>query len=420
VDENRGRVLSSGAVTRTARAGLVAWSLIGVAILGYLVFRYVLYPVRVVFPPLVVALVFVYLLNPIVRRLERRMGRIWALLLTYLVLVGILVVALRFLIPVVADQVGGFAKSVPLLLAKAEKGIEDLAARFNFEVNGKALFESLQPKAGGGQFIQSIFSVTAGVLHAAVVFVLGPILAFYLLLDLPKLQRGVKALIPARRRGEVDSILEKVSRAIGGFFRGQLLVALFVGIASAIGLLIVGLPYWALVGLIAGLFNLIPLVGPFIGAIPALFIAFTTSSSGGLLHLQPGLPLAVGASIALLVVQQIDNHIISPNVVARTVKLHPVTVMLGLLVGGTLLGLWGMLLAVPLIATVKILLLHYWDTRMQWPPPGETPASPPQDRTDPAGDGIPVEPEDGGRARRPLREVLRRRPAAAGRSRRGV
>jgi hypothetical protein len=73
--------------------------------------------------------------------------------------------------------------------------------------------------------------------------------------------------------------------------------------------------------------------------------------------------------VALLIVQQIDNHIMSPNIVARTVRLHPVTVMLGLLAGGTLLGLWGMLLAVPVLASAKILLLHAWDTRMQWPPP---------------------------------------------------
>ena len=134
-------------------------------------------------------------------------------------------------------------------------------------------------------------------------------------------------------------------------------------------------------GAVAGLFNLIPLIGPFIGAVPAIFIAFTTQSSEGLLHLQPGWPLAIGAAVALLIVQQIDNHIISPNVVSRTVKLHPLTVMLGLLVGGTLLGLWGMILAVPVIAATKILALHVWDTRMHWPP------GPPADGAGPGGNG---------------------------------
>ena len=424
MDENRGRVLSSAAVTRAARWGVVAWSVIGVAILGYLAARYVLYPIRVVFPPLVVALVLVYLLNPIVRRLEPRIGRLWASVLTYALFLGIVVVSLRFLIPSLANQVGEFARSVPELLTRAEAGLEGFADRFNLNIDTEAVVGSLGPQGGGGEFIRSIFSVTAGVLHAAVIFVLGPILAFYLLVDLPKIQRGIQALIPMRRREEVEGVLEKMGRALGGFFRGQLLVALFVGLASMLALWIVGLPYWALVGLIAGLFNLIPLVGPFLAAIPALFIAFTTETSGGLLSLDPGLPLAFWSGIALLAVQQIDNHIISPNVVARTVKLHPVTVMLGLLTGGTLLGLWGMLLAVPTIAAVKILLLHYWDTRMQWPPrtadeaqgaEPETRPEPAEPVRDPAGDGIPVEPGE----RRSVRTMLRRRPAAATRPRRG-
>jgi predicted PurR-regulated permease PerM len=168
---------------------------------------------------------------------------------------------------------------------------------------------------------------------------------------------------------------------------------------------------------VAGLFNLIPLVGPFIGAVPALFIAFTTESSGGLLSLDPGWPLAVGAGLALLIVQQIDNHVISPNVVARTVKMHPVTVMLGLLVGGTLLGLWGMLLAVPTIAAAKILVLHYWDTHARWPPPaaraGEREAAPgevaaaPEGR--PPGEREEAAPGEVGAAEEVDREALPRR-----------
>jgi predicted PurR-regulated permease PerM len=203
----------------------------------------------------------------------------------------------------------------------------------------------------------------------ALVFIVGPVLAFYLLVDLPKIKRGLRAAIPTRRRREVESVMQRIGRAIGGFFRGQLLVALFVGVASALALWIVGLPFWAVVGLVAGLFNLIPLIGPFIGGIVAVLVAFTTDAgAGGLLNLEPGWPLAAGSAVALLIVQQIDNHILSPNIVARTVNLHPVTVMLGLLAGGTLLGLWGMLLAMPVLATAKILILHFWDTRVQWPP----------------------------------------------------
>jgi predicted PurR-regulated permease PerM len=360
-------VLASGIVIRAARWGIVAWASIGILVLGVFFFRYVVYPIRIIFPPLVVALIGVYLLNPIVSAMERRgMARIWGALVTYLVGVAILGTALTFTVPLVAEQVQEFARSAPRLIDQVSSGFGDLASRFNIDVSGTG--------AGGGEvvvdFFGRILSLTRGLLDLALVFLIGPIIAFYLLVDLPKMKRGTRALIPARRRAEFESILDRIGKAIGGFFRGQLLVSLFVGIASAIGLYIVGLPFWAVVGLVTGLFNLIPLIGPFIGGIVALAIAFTTESSGGLLTLEPGWPLALGSAVVLLIVQQVDNHVLSPNIVARTVRLHPVTVMLGLLAGGTLLGLWGVLLAVPVLATAKILLLHAWDTRMQWPPPG--------------------------------------------------
>jgi len=362
----------------------VAWSAIGILILGYLVYRFVLVPVRIAFGPLLLALVIVYLLNPIVSRLESRgLPRVWGALLTYMVFLAVVGVALRFLIPIVADQVSSFVSTVPGLLDRAQKSLVDAARRLGIEVRSTDILAGLGPQGEAGSFITRIFSFTAGFVHALVVFVLGAVLGFYLLVDLPKVQRAAMALIPLRRRGEVRAVLEKMGRALGGYFRGQLLVAAFVGVASMLGLYIVGLPYWALVGAVAGLFNLIPLIGPFIGAVPALFIAFTTSESGGLLHLRPGLPMAVGAALALLAVQQIDNHIISPNVMARTVKLHPVTVMLGLLIGGTLAGLVGMLITVPVIASAKIVLLHLWDSRVQWPPGGsvgEPPGPEPEPR----------------------------------------
>jgi predicted PurR-regulated permease PerM len=363
--DDRDRVLASPFVIRTARWGIVAWATIGVLVVAAFFFRYVVYPVRVIFPPLVVALIAVYLMSPIVSMLERRgIARIWGTLITYLVGMAIVGTALTFTVPLVTEQVQAFARSAPRVIDQVASAFQDVASRFGFRV---------QDAGAGGQvvdFFGRILSITRGLLDLVIVFILGPIIGFYLLVDLPKIRRGAKALIPARRRAEFESILERIGRAIGGFFRGQLLVSLFVGIASAIGLWIVGLPFWTVVGLVTGLFNLIPLIGPFIGGIVAVAIAFTTNESGGLLGLDPGWPLALGSAVALLIVQQIDNHILSPNIVARTVRLHPVTVMLGLLAGGTLLGLWGMLLAVPVLATVKILLLHAWDTRMQWPPPG--------------------------------------------------
>lgn len=363
--EERNRPLWTPTVSRVARWGIIAWSAIGVLLILYWAFRYVIHPVRVIFPPLVLALIFVYVLNPIVSWLEvRRVPRIVGALLTYLLLLGALAIGLRFLIPIMVEQGQEFSRSLPDLLDRAQASISQVLERFGAEGGGGEL-DSAQVQ----EVTERLFNLTVGLLNGALILVLGLILGVYLLIDMPKIQRGIIAIVPARRRPEVLAIGEKLGRAIGGFFRGQLLVALFVGVASTIGLFIVGLPYWALVGMITGLFNLIPLIGPFIGGAIAVFVAFASGTSGeGLLQLEAGWPLAIGSSIALLIVQQIDNHIVSPNVVARTVKMHPVTVMLALLAGGTLLGLWGMLLAVPVFASVKILVLHAWDTQMTWPP----------------------------------------------------
>jgi predicted PurR-regulated permease PerM len=160
----------------------------------------------------------------------------------------------------------------------------------------------------------------------------------------------IVALIPPGRRDEIRGLMDRIGQAVGGFFRGQLLVALFVGVASSIGLWLIGLPFWLLVGMVAGVFNLVPLVGPFIGGGLAVIIALIS-----------GQPLkAVWAALVLLVVQQIDNHLISPNVMGRTVQLHPVVVMLALLVGASFAGLFGMLVIVPLVAVVKIVFLFIW------------------------------------------------------------
>jgi predicted PurR-regulated permease PerM len=204
------------------------------------------------------------------------------------------------------------------------------------------------------------------------VLVLGPILAFYLLVDLPKMRRTLQAAVPAQRRREVQELAGRVSSAVGGYFRGQLLVAALIGAYCMVGFWLIGLPYWAPVGLIVGLFGLIPYIGPFLGAIPTLFVAFTTpeSGTGGLLHPRPGWPLAVAASVVLLIIQQVDALVVSPRLVSRSVRLHPVTVMISLLIAGTIAGVWGMLLAIPAVAAVKIMVVHYWDTRMVWPPRG--------------------------------------------------
>ncbi len=385
-------ILSSPFVARAARVFAVAWAAVGMVILAYLILRYVLYPVRIIFPPILLALIIVELLNPVVSALERRgLRRGLATLITYVLFLGALGALLSWLIPVISHQVVLFGKSIPGLLQRAEQGLVDFARKLGLEVKDANLLGAFGKSGSVGEYVGRVGSLSSAAIGLVLILVLGPILAFYLLVDLPKMRRGLEAAIPPRRRGEVQIVARRVSAAVGGYFRGQLLVAAFMGAASMLGLWIIGLPYWAPVGLLVGLFSLIPLIGPFLGAIPALFIAFTTPEAGPgiLLHPRSGWPLAVAAAVVLLIVQQVDAHLISPRMVSRVTRLHPLTVMISLLIAGTVAGVWGMLLAIPAVAAVKIVVVHYWDTRMVWPPRGPDQAAPVHRREIHTGGGGP-------------------------------
>jgi predicted PurR-regulated permease PerM len=342
---------------RFVRIGIIAWCGIGVIILAYLMLRLMVY-INPIVPPLLIAVAVVYLLNPLVSALERRgVPRVAGAGIVYVLFLCIVALVISLLVPVVTRQVGQVIDHFPDYLTDAQATIGRLAARFGQEPDFRLDAEQVRDWLSAGEnrqavtrYLTGLRSVTNSVISGLIIIVLGPVMAFYLLVDLPRLRRGAMALIPPGRREEIKGLMDRIGQAVGGFFRGQLLVALFVGVASSIGLWAIGLPYWLLVGMVAGIFNLVPLVGPFIGGGLAVIIALVS-----------GEPLkAVWAALVLLAVQQIDNHLISPNVMGRTVQLHPVVVMLALLVGASFAGLFGMLVVVPLVAMAKIIFLFIW------------------------------------------------------------
>lgn len=364
---------------RLRRAGIAAWSVIGILIVVAIAL-WLLYEIRVIFPPLVLALLIIYLLNPIVTRLhERGVRRSVAAVLAYVVVLGGLTVLGMILAPGISAQVTNFSQNVPELRADLVETVNDFAAelddRFGLAIDTEQISCLLGPEGTSvegefstaecnrvtrefresishhaGQITEIGFSVLEGLL----VFILAPLLALYILIDLPQLQRDALNLVPESHRDEFADLGSKIGRAVGGFFRGQLLVALLVGVMSSLGFWIIGLPFWLVIGAIAGFTNLIPLVGPFIGGGLGLIVGTVTEGSG----------LGLLAALVALIVQQIDNHVISPNVMKRTVQIHPATVMLSLLAGGTIAGFWGVLLGVPAVAVVKLLLAHFWTTRV--------------------------------------------------------
>jgi len=332
----------------------VAWAFVGLAV-AIAIIGWVAWKVAVIFPPLILAGAIVFILNPFISMLQRRrIPRLAGVVLTYFGFMAIVILIGLLMWPAVHDQGENLADRWPDIRTKMETWVDDRAESLKgtpFEFDRQKVTEAFSSTdVSVRDQIDQVAKVGVKVFHALLVIVLTPIFAFYLLVDLPHLKRVADGLIPAAARAEVLVLARRMNAAVGGFFRGQLVVALIVGFLVSIGLLIIGLPFWLLIGMVAGFFNMIPLIGPYIGGIPALVIALTTKE-----------PItALWVILIMVAVQQIDNHFISPVVMHRVVKLHPVLVMLALLLGGTLGGFFGLLVAVPTTAILKILVGHLW------------------------------------------------------------
>ena len=391
------------------RAGQVSWAVVGVAAMLFVV-GVVVWTVRVIFPPLILAGAIVFLLNPVVTGLHRRgVPRAAGAGLAYLGVLGALVLAALLIFPIASDQANELGDDWPEIKAKAEGWIDDVADASEgtfLEFTREELEDAFNSdNATIRQQLDQARDIGLRVFHVLLILVLSPIIAFYLLVDAPRVREVMESLVPSGARAEVDHVARRLNRAIGGFFRGQLIVATIVGVMCSIGLLAIGLRFWFLVGMIAGVFNIIPLIGPWVGGVPGLVIALTTGST-----LQ-----AVGVVVVMVVVQQIDNHFITPQVMQRVVQLHPAAVVLALLAGGSLGGFFGLLMAVPVTATLKIIGGHVWRVHVLGEPVAEAAAE--EEAGEGPGPVAPVGPdsptpvasgEDGGRAD-PVNE-----PATAG------
>lgn len=359
----------STAPGRVQRAAYHVWLAIGILVLIWIGWRVLAQPIAVVLPPFMLTLVIVYLLAPVVNALTQRGAPRWlATLLAYLGALAVLGAVLAVLGPMVNEQLRTFAENLPELLTKLGTDLDARLAPLGIDVpvgdtvDADGLSDSITRALEGGGLsaaagvIGGLSGIALGLLQAVVVFALGPVIAFYVLVDLPRLGRRVRALIPPDRRPEVIEVATQLHLVVGGFVRGQLLVALFVGLATSAGLAAVGLPFWLLVGVVAGVTNVIPLVGPFVAGTLGVSIALVTDGVG----------TAVLVLAVMLVVQQLDNQIISPLVMGRNVRVHPLAVLLALLIAGTVYGLLGLLIAVPTVAAANVLATHLWRTRVPW------------------------------------------------------
>lgn len=342
------------------KLGILTWTALGV--LGLLaVLVWISGQIRIIWLPLVLALGIVYLLNPLVSAFERvRVPRVLGTTLAYLIATAVFVLLGSFVAPVIGEQATSLSDQFPTIVDDVGVRIESAATSVGVEVDVwtydevRAWIEDPSNIEGLQVFAGEAFTVVMDVFEVVALIFLAPVIAFYLLTSLPTVTATALRFTPPELRDEAAEVGSRVGRALGGFVRGQLVVALIVGILSSVGLRVIGLDLWLIIGMTAGVLNMIPFIGPWVGGALAAAVALVLGD----------FQMALIVAVWFFLVQQFDNHIVSPNVLRATVKLHPALIILALLAGGSLGGLFGLLIAVPLTAVAKVLISHLWRTRV--------------------------------------------------------
>lgn len=284
--------------------------------------------------------------------IDRGQPRIGALIFIFGLFITIFSFILITFLPAIIDELDVLAHRLPDYAMRLESLIDKINIKYQ-RIDLPDTITTILDKSINRleentlEFIQKTSGVLLGLLSRMFSLIMAPILAFYLLKDLEVIKEFLWSLIPKRRKKGIKVLLGRVDRSLFGFFKGQLLVSLLVAILSTIGLYLLNIKFYLIIGIIVGIFNIVPYFGPILGALPAVIIASFSSSK-----------LVLMVVLLFFVIQQIEGGVIAPKIMGEEVGLHPIVIIFSLLAGGELLGIIGMLIAVPIAAIIKELLRY--------------------------------------------------------------
>ncbi len=344
---------------RWSRVFTVTWSLVGIGVL-LVAAGWVLGKISTALVPFVLAIILVFLFRGPVESLERRgVKRGLAVGICYLVSLVVFGVILGFLIPALVEQVREFVEAFPGYYERASEMFFELQGRYETLIVPPWLEDALanlqdtitrQSAEWSRLLAKEIFSVGGSALSALVTTVVSLVVGFWILKDLPAINKEMLLLAGPRRRDEAAVVIATVSRVLGGYLRGMFTISLVTGVIVALGLSIIGVPYSLVIGLLALVLNFIPWIGPTLTAIIAGIAAAFVSP----LHILGAVAICLGA-------QQVTEYFVQPRVMSENVDLHPLLVIFSLLAGSALFGLPGLLLGIPVAAIGKGLFVYYFE-----------------------------------------------------------
>lgn len=344
----------------------LVFSLIALVLLGIVIFifekvSYVFDPFIIVFKtiaaPIIVSLILFYLFNPIVNMMERyRIPRVAGISIIYLAVVGVITLIVNLLIPIIGSQVDSLVKNSPQYLEKLINSIDKIAnntffssyySQINDWLNSlpKKIPSMLSEFTDG--FGSKIATFAETIANIGVVIVTTPFVLFFMLKDGHHFKEFSTNIMPPKFRKDFHDLLEKMSVQVGSYIQGQIIVSFCIGILLFIGYSVIGLKYSLVLASIAAVTSVVPYLGPTIAISPAIVIAAITS---------PWMLLKL--AVVWTLVQFVEGHFISPNIMGKTLKIHPLTIIFILLCAGKLLGIVGVILGIPGYAILKVLVTH--------------------------------------------------------------
>lgn len=343
------------------QVGSVILLLFAIIYLGSLVdwiFRPVIVFGQTLFVPILLAGVLFYLLRPLVHILSKKMPRGIAILLVYIGLVGLGVGLFSFIGPELQRQFTNLINSMPVIVKELQVLLltiqeNDLIQRFGLEeaFDWKDRIEQIVVIASGlvGDLVSNTLSVIGTIFNTLLLFIIVPFILFYLLKEGERLPHFVLNFISKDKQQKVRPILTNMDETLSNYIQGVLIVCSFVGILYYVGFSIIGLEYALVLAIFGMVTNVIPYVGPWIGAIPSFIVALLHSPMQAILVL-----------IIVVVIQQIESIFVQPQIIGKRMSIHPVTVMILVLVAGRFIGVVGMILVIPTYAVAKVIATHLY------------------------------------------------------------
>ncbi|WP_128896534.1 AI-2E family transporter [Longirhabdus pacifica] len=306
---------------------------------------------KAILAPFLFAVIISYVLNPVVNLLQqRKVPRTISVLLIYAVFIFSLIVIVMNVIPMFMEQLKQLNEQFPEMSSKAQQYFRILDNNKN--VPGtirEALHQSLiRLEQSIQNTISNFINDIGNTINKLFIAFIIPFLAFYMLKDVKLLQRAFLPVVPKTKRKGLTKLWSEIDAALGNYVRGQFLVCIVIGFLAYVGYWLIGMPYPLLMSSIVAVFNIIPYLGPFFGAAPAVIMASTVS-----------LKMVLFVVLVNTIIQTLEGNVISPQIVGKSLHMHPLLIIFALLVGGQLAGIVGLILAVPFFAAMKVVVHHF-------------------------------------------------------------